>query len=95
MGLSRRQKIIELLKKYGPYRADLLAKEVGVRIDDIGKEVERVDRALRKQGMYIRVIPGYCKKCGYKFPRSFDVPSKCPKCHSQWIEPPMYEIREK
>ncbi len=41
--------------------------------------------------------PPVCRSCGYVFsdmtgrPRK---PSKCPKCHSEWIEPPAFIIRE-
>ena len=41
--------------------------------------------------------PLVCRKCGYVFSnlRRPKKPSKCPRCRSEWIEPPAFKISTK
>ncbi len=71
---------------------DLKPREVYKHLEHIAKTIRR-----KSKGQLILVMkPPVCLKCGYIFkdldkPRK---PSKCPKCHSQWISDPEFAILE-
>jgi len=41
------------------------------------------------------VVPARCRNCGYEFRgrERLRKPSKCPRCHSERIEPPRFYVR--
>ncbi len=67
---------------------DLKPFEVYRHIEHIAKSIKRKTNGK----IEIAMQPPRCRKCGYLFtdlkkPRK---PSRCPKCKSEWIEPPAF-----
>ncbi|RLG84261.1 MAG: transcriptional regulator [Thermoprotei archaeon] len=62
---------------------------------EVYRHIEHIAKSIKSKtnGKIIIVMqPPRCRKCGYIFrdlrkPRK---PSKCPKCKSEWIEPPSF-----
>ncbi len=98
--MSIREKILDLLMNADePMSVDDIARELGLdprESKEIYRHLEHVARTARgKYGMTLLMEPPVCRKCGYIFKdlRKPRKPSKCPKCGSQWIEPPRFIIR--
>ncbi len=72
---------------------EITPREVYVHLEHIAKTIRR-----RSAGRLVLVMkPPMCLKCGYVFkdlkkPRK---PSRCPRCHSQWISDPEFAVIEK
>ncbi len=72
---------------------DITPREVYNHLEHIAKTIRR------RSGGRLQLVmkPPVCLKCGYVFkdlkrPRK---PSRCPRCHSQWISDPEFAIMEK
>ncbi len=99
-----REKIIRILRESKtPLSAAEIAAELGLNpiggekivyehLKHIAKSVWRSSRG--RESLFM--IPPRCMKCGYVFKdlREPRKPSKCPRCKSQWIEPPRFKIME-
>ena len=78
----------------------LSAKEIALELGPdnekiIYDELKHVAKSVKRMGLTLYIQPAYCKKCGYVFKDAkIKKPSKCPKCKSQWIEPPRFIIRK-
>ena len=103
MELTIREKIIELLttskKPLSAYQiASLLGLEKGEE-RRIYEEIAHASRSLRRRSggrLTIVMIPPQCANCGYVFkdlkrPRK---PSRCPRCKSERIYPPLFTVIE-
>ncbi len=98
--MSFREKILELLMNSDePLSVDDIARELGMdprESREIYRHLEHIAKTARaKYGKTLLMEPPTCRKCGYVFrnlkkPRK---PSKCPKCGSEWIEPPKFIIK--
>ncbi|MEO2240866.1 MAG: transcriptional regulator [Euryarchaeota archaeon] len=93
---TRREKIIRLLtESREPLTIDEIAAMIGE--DDrrkIIEDLEHIAKTVRKEGKQLLMEPARCNKCGYVF-RSARIrpPSRCPRCKSEWIQPPRFTIR--
>ncbi|MCD6488577.1 MAG: transcriptional regulator [Desulfurococcales archaeon] len=69
---------------------DLKPRDVYNHLAHIAKTIRR-----RSNGQEVLVMSyPRCRKCGYIF-KSIDKPkkpSRCPRCGSEWIEPPRFSI---
>ncbi len=93
MGLSKRQRIIEvLLEAEYPLSVDEIAYRAGMDSKDVASHLDRIAEAMRGKGYIMEIEPARCKKCGYEFEPSLRIPSKCPRCHSQWLSPPRFRL---
>ena len=93
MGLSRRQKIIELLMNTDrPLSVEEMGYILKVDSEDIKRDLPRIQEAMERKGYRMEVVPARCKKCGFEFEPSLRIPSKCPRCRSQWLEPPRLRL---
>jgi predicted Zn-ribbon and HTH transcriptional regulator len=98
--LSFRERIIELLMTSSePLSVNEIARSLEIDPSqswEIYDHLEHIARTVRaKYGKALLMDPPYCRKCGYTFkdlkkPRK---PSRCPKCGSEWIEPPRFIIK--
>lgn len=98
--MSYREKMLELLMRSEvPLSADDIARELGMderESKEVYRHLEHIAKtARRKYGKTLLMEPPACRKCGYVFkdlkkPRK---PSKCPRCGSEWIEPPRFIIK--
>ena len=92
---ARERMIKLLLEAEYPLSAKEIARELGIDSErTVYEELKHVSKSIRRMGLKLYVEPAYCKKCGYVFKDAkIKRPSKCPKCKSQWIEPPHFIIR--
>jgi hypothetical protein len=96
---TRRERIIELLERTEhPMTVQDLAEWLDIKNRSmLYEDLEHVAKSVQAQGKELLMRPASCGKCGYVFrhrntPKK---PTKCPKCHSQWILLPGYVIRMK
>ena len=93
MALSRRQKIIELLIDTDrPLSVEEMSMMLHIDASVIASDLPRIAEAMERKGYRFEIEPARCKKCGYVFEPSLHIPSKCPRCHSQWLEPPRFRL---
>ena len=91
-----RERMIRLLSET---KTPLSTREIAfeLNIEDerlVYEELKHVAKTVKRSGKTLYVQPAYCKKCGFVFKQNlFKKPSRCPRCKSQWIEPPRYLIR--
>ncbi|MGB9827795.1 transcriptional regulator [Thermosphaera chiliense] len=72
---------------------DLTPRDVYEHLEHIARTV----KARSKGREYLGMEPPYCRKCGYVF-KDLDKPkkpSRCPRCKSEWISPPLFTILRK
>ncbi|WP_457754675.1 transcriptional regulator [Thermococcus sp.] len=93
--MTRRQRIIKLLEE-----RDYSVSELATMLDMRGKgskkavleDLKAVAKIVRREGKVLLIQPAICRKCGFVFRAEINIPSKCPKCKSQWIEEPRFKI---
>jgi len=64
---------------------------------DVYEDLQHIAKSIyaKSGGREVLLMePPYCRKCGYVFkdlekPKK---PSRCPRCRSEWIEPPRFMI---
>ncbi len=91
-----RERMVKLLSETKtPLSAKEIAFELGIEDERmVYEELKHVMKSIKRTGKRLYVQPAYCKKCGFVFKQNlFRKPSRCPRCKSQWIEPPRYIIR--
>jgi hypothetical protein len=86
-----RQKIISLLADRTVSAKDLSA-EVSVSEKEIYEHLEHIHRSV---GKGLTVMPAECRKCGFVFKKrdKLKKPGRCPLCHNELIEEPLFSIR--
>jgi len=93
--MSRRQRIIKLLEERD-YSVSELARALELRGRGSGKvileDLKVIQRTLKHQGRVLLIKPAECRKCGFIFKPEIRVPSRCPRCGSEWIEEPRFKI---
>lgn len=91
--LTRRQEIAGLLRT-GPATADDLAARTGVHPRTVLDDLEHVRRSLAAGEKWV-AHGAECGRCGFLFRERarLNTPSRCPKCRSEEIDPPRFEIR--
>ncbi len=93
--MTRRQRIISLLegRDYSPSE---LAVALGLRGRGsrrlVIEELKAIQKVLKREGKVLRIKPAECKRCGFVFRPEINLPSRCPKCKSEWIEEPRFKI---
>ena len=93
MGLTRRQRIIELLiDTETPLSPEDIARILKIDARTVREDLKHIQYAIQRKGMRLAIVPQRCKKCGFVFSPSAREASKCPRCHSQWLDPPRYRI---
>lgn len=92
---TRRQHIVNLLRERPEIRptalSDALSDE-GVELspDEVVSEIDQVVHSLDDE---VLVAPAECRDCGFSdWDKKVNIPSKCPVCHSEWIEEPIFKI---
>ncbi|MBW3017363.1 hypothetical protein KY316_03235, partial [Candidatus Woesearchaeota archaeon] len=92
---TRREEIFELLKK-GRMSAQDIANMFGCILSDIEEDLMHLAKSVRPR-YELRMFPAQCKDCGFVYKERSKVkkPSKCPRCRSESISPPLFKIEEK
>ena len=77
---TRRRRLLDLLT-HEPRSASSLAREMGLRRDDVEEDLGHALRTAAAEGHTIEVIPARCKDCGFTFaPDRLTKPGRCPAC---------------
>jgi predicted Zn-ribbon and HTH transcriptional regulator len=75
-----RRQLIELLS-HEPRTASSLAREMGLRRNEIEEDLRHALRSAAAAGHRVEIIPGRCKSCGFTFdPGRLAKPGRCPSC---------------
>ncbi len=102
--LSRRKKIIEILKSTNkPLTAREIARLLNISPRDLKvvyEDLRHIARTLKRTGggrEKLEVYPPYCANCGFIFTKRerLKKPSRCPRCKSERIVPPRFIIRSR
>jgi predicted Zn-ribbon and HTH transcriptional regulator len=82
----------ELLRE--PGTAHELSARVRVSEKEIPGHLEHLEKSLKAEGSVLEVQPASCIACGFSFKKRerFSKPSRCPKCGSERIDPPVFSI---
>ncbi len=93
-GKTTRAKLADALRE-GPASARDLSQMVGISERDVRSHLDHVRRSVERGGERFIVEPAHCKKCGFSFEsrKKVGIPSRCPKCKAERIEPPQFSIR--
>jgi hypothetical protein len=76
----------------------LSAKEisgaVGVREKEVYEHLDHIRKSLERGKSRLKIHPAECKKCGFVFKKRERIkkPGKCPLCHGQSIDDPLFSI---
>jgi len=93
-----RERIYRLLREAGrPLTAEEIALELGITPREVYEHLRHLARSVYSRsggGEVLLMEPPRCRRCGYVFkdleaPRR---PSRCPRCKSEWIEPPRFTV---
>ncbi|NJE06436.1 transcriptional regulator [Thermococcus sp. M36] len=93
--MTRRARIIKLLEE-----RDYSPSEIASALDLRGKgsrrlvieELRVVQKILKREGRVLLIKPAECRSCGFVFKPEIKIPSRCPRCRSEWIEEPRFKI---
>ncbi len=88
-----RQQIIELLSS-GERGSRELSRILGIREKEVLDHLPHIARSVGAGKGKLVIHPPVCLSCGFEFKerRRFTKPGRCPKCKSQQIQPPGFEI---
>ncbi|HHH29935.1 MAG TPA: transcriptional regulator [Polyangiaceae bacterium] len=90
---TTREKLAEALRA-GPVSARDLSQMVGISEREVRSHLEHVRRSIERGGERFVVEAAHCKKCGFAFEsrKKMGIPSRCPKCKAERIEPPRFAV---
>ncbi len=88
-----RQKIISVLEGQ-PLSAKGISAGVRASEKEVYGHLEHIQRTINKREHNLIVTPAECKKCGFVFRKRerLKKPGKCPVCHSELIQEPLFSI---
>jgi predicted Zn-ribbon and HTH transcriptional regulator len=78
----------------------LSAKEISASVRIPEKEVyghlDHIHKTMTRRDRHLVVTPAQCLKCGFVFKKRerLTKPGRCPVCHGELIEEPLFSIRE-
>ena len=91
----RKQIIAELENAAGsaPMTARELSKTIRISEKEVIAHLEHVARSLHLPRRLV-LDPPVCNKCGFVFTdrQRFSIPSRCPDCRHEGIQPPAFTI---
>ena len=77
-----------------PRSVSSLARDLGLRRDDVEEDLRHALRSARAAGHAIVVLPARCKTCGVPFDgEKLTKPGKCPACRGTRLFEPQIGIR--
>lgn len=56
------------------------------------EDLRAIQRTLKREGKVLLIKPAECRKCGFVFKPEIKIPTRCPRCKSEWIEEPRFKI---
>jgi len=89
-----RQEIIVLLEENTPVTAKDISAEVRIPEKEVYGHLEHIQKSLNKTGQQLHIKPAECLKCGFVFAKreKFKTPGRCPVCHEEHIQEPLFSI---
>lgn len=95
---TRRERIISLLEDRD-YSPSELARALDLRgkgsVKVILEDLKAIQKIVKREGKVLLIKPAECRNCGFVFKPEIKVPSRCPRCKSEWIEEPRFKIERK
>ncbi|HME56133.1 MAG TPA: transcriptional regulator [Candidatus Lokiarchaeia archaeon] len=95
---TMREKISDLLANLDkPMGIAEIVREVSsdtMHPESLIDDINHVLKSLKVKGITFRILPATCRKCDFSFKTTkmeVKIPSKCPKCKGELINPPMIE----
>lgn len=96
--MTRRQRIISLLEERD-YSPSELARALELRgkgaVKTVIEDLRAIQKTLKREGRVLLIKPAECRNCGFVFKPEIKIPSKCPRCKSEWIEEPRFKIEKR
>ncbi len=89
-----RQNIISVLKGQ-TLSAKGISAEVKISEREVCDHLEHIQRTVNKKEYNLVITPAECRQCGFIFRKRdrLKKPGKCPICHSESIQEPLFTIR--
>jgi len=80
--------------EFAPASAHDLSMRIGLPEKEVVGHLEHLARSLAAKGKRLVIQPAACVACGFVFEdrRRLSNPSRCPKCKSERLEPPVFSI---
>ena len=77
-----------------PATAHDLSVSARITEKEVIHHLEHLARSLAAHGQRLQVAPAQCCACGFVFEgrRRLAKPSRCPRCRSERIEPPVFHV---
>lgn len=95
---TRRERIISLLEERD-YSPSELARALDLRgkgsVKVILEDLKSIQKILKREEKVLLIKPAECRNCGFVFKPEIKVPSRCPRCKSEWIEEPRFKIEHR
>ena len=87
-----RQQLEALLEEPQPFEE--LKRILSLSPKQLEDELRHVERSAKNQGKKLKIEPPECRECGFVFKerKRLSPPNRCPKCKSEWIEDPRFEL---
>jgi predicted Zn-ribbon and HTH transcriptional regulator len=90
--MTLRKDLVSLLTA-GPRSVSWLARELGVRRNDVEDDLRHALRSARAAGHRVVVVPARCRSCGFTFDEAkLSKPGKCPVCRGTRLYEPQIGI---
>src|SRR6187551_659233 len=90
--MTLRRLLHELLSNE-PRSVSSLARELGLRRQDVAADLQHLLRSAAARGDRIEILPARCKACGFEFgPDRLAKPGRCPSCKASRIQEAMIQI---
>ena len=89
-----RQEIIALLEENSAVTAKDISAEVRIPEKEVYEHLEHIHKSLNKTGQQLHIKPAECLKCGFVFTKRdrLKTPGRCPICHEEHIQEPLFSI---
>jgi transcriptional regulator len=90
-----RKDLIEMLHG-NPMTVSQIARLVDESPSRVADDLNHLFRSLKHTEYKAVVEPALCRACGFEFSgEKLNKPSKCPQCHSTWVQEPKIGIESK
>jgi len=89
-----RKEIITLLEEHQSLTAKDISSEVRIPEKEVYGHLEHIQKSLNKAVRQLHVKPAECLKCGFIFAKRdrLKTPGRCPVCHHEHIQEPVFSI---
>ena len=90
-----RKNLIEMLNG-NPMTVSQIARLVDESPGRVADDLNHLFRSLKHTDYKAVVEPARCRSCGFEFSKEkLTKPSKCPHCHSTWVQEPKIGVESK